>query len=92
MQKIILILLFILGANMLNAKVIAKIPEASGICFIKKSNTLIVSNDEGWLYELKTNGKILRKKYLGKYDLEGVAYDKSNGKLLLCVEKKLLKI
>ena len=73
---------------MLNAKVIAKIPEASGICFIKKSNTLIVSNDEGWLYKLKTNGKILRKKYLGKYDLEGVAYNKSSNKLLLCVEKK----
>jgi len=87
-KKILAILFFIIGANMLNAKVIAKIPEASGICFIKESKSLVVANDEGWLYELKTNGKILRKKHLGNYDLEGVAYDKSSDKLLLCVEKR----
>ena len=72
----------------LNAKEIAKIPEASGICFIEQSNSLVVVNDEGWLYEITKKGKILRKVYLGKYDLEGITYDKKNQKLLLAVEAK----
>lgn len=71
---------------MLNAKVIAKIPEASGICFIEMSKTLIVVNDEGWLYEITTNGKIIKKKHIGKYDLEGVDYDEQTNRLLISVE------
>jgi len=35
---------------------IVKIPEASGIDYCKDSNTLVVANDEGWFYEIKTNG------------------------------------
>ena len=80
------ILLFMLIANGLNAKVIAKIPEASGIYFLKESRELIVVNDEGWIYRLKTNGKILKKKYLGNYDLEGVT--SFRGDLLVAVEDK----
>ncbi|MEA3371744.1 MAG: SdiA-regulated domain-containing protein [Campylobacterota bacterium] len=71
---------------MLNAKTIAKIPEASGICFLKESRELIVVNDEGWIYRLKTNGTIVEKKYLGDYDFEGVTSYKN--RLLLAVEDK----
>jgi len=51
---------------------IAKIPEASGISYCRNSDTLVVANDEGRYYEIDRNGKILRKKKLGKFDLEGV--------------------
>lgn len=86
--KIGIIGIFLILVNILNAKVIAKIPEASGICFIKKSNSLVVVNDEGWIYELSIDGKIKRKKKLGKYDLEGVDYDKKSKKLVIVVEGK----
>lgn len=72
--------------NFLNAKVISKIPEASGICFLQESRELIVVNDEGWIYRLKTDGKILEKKYLGDYDFEGVTTYKN--RLLIAVEDK----
>ena len=77
---------FILFTSILNAESIANIPEASGICFLKDSQELIVVNDEGWIYRLKTNGDILEKRYLGDYDFEGVTTYK--GKLLLAVEDK----
>ncbi len=71
-----------------NGASIAKIPEASGICYIEKTKKLIVVNDEGWIYRLSTDGEISQKKYLGKYDLEGVTYDEKEDKLLLAVEGK----
>ncbi len=71
---------------MLNAKTIAHIKEASGICFLQETRELIVVNDEGWIYRLKTDGKIVEKKYLGDYDLEGVASYENN--LLVVVEDK----
>lgn len=70
----------------INAKEIAKVPEASGICYVSKLDKLIVVNDEGWIYTLNTNGKKIKKFYLGKYDLEGITYDKSKDKLLVAVE------
>jgi len=88
MKKIIFLLFLTIGVSISMAKTIAKIPEASGICYINKSNTLIVVNDEGWIYEIKTTGKIIRKKYLGKYDLEGVTYNEKTNKLLLAIEYK----
>ncbi len=72
----------------LNAKVIANIPEASGICFIQKSKTVVVVNDEGWIYELSKKGKLLYKKYLGQYDLEGVTYNSYKNELYLANESK----
>jgi uncharacterized protein YjiK len=63
------------------------IPEASGICYEKSSDSLFVANDEGSVYEISTNGKILRKKRLGHYDIEGVACDGEKGKLYFAVEK-----
>ena len=65
---------------------IAKIPEASGICFSHKSKTLFVANDEGKVYEINKDGKILREKRLGEYDLEGVACDDGRGELLFAQE------
>jgi len=55
-----------------NPNQIASIPEASGISYCDNTNTLIVANDEGWFYEITTNGEILSTHKLGKYDLEGV--------------------
>lgn len=68
-------------------KVIAKIPEASGISYSEKSNTLFVVNDEGSIYELSKKGKILREKKIGKYDLEGIVVDDINNVLLVADEK-----
>lgn len=67
---------------------IANIPEASGICFSKKSNTLFVVNDEGYIYELSLKGEILRKKHMGNYDFEGITIDEINSLLLVAVEGK----
>lgn len=68
-------------------KIIAKIPEASGISYSEKSNTLFVVNDEGSIYELSKKGKILREKKIGKYDLEGIVVDDINNVLLVADEK-----
>ncbi|NVJ54521.1 MAG: SdiA-regulated domain-containing protein [Campylobacteraceae bacterium] len=68
-------------------KVIAKIPEASGIVYSEKSNTLFVVNDEGTIYELSLKGKIKREKKLGDYDLEGIAIDEKKNILLLANEE-----
>jgi len=75
-------------------KVIAKIPEASGIAYCIDSDTLIIANDEGYYYEIDREGKILKRTKLGNYDLEGVICDKKEmifaieNKGILIVEKK----
>ena len=86
MIKICIVMIGFVFTPLIHAKKIAKIPEASGICYVQKSNSLFVVNDEGTLYKLNKKGKILRKIYLGKYDLEGITYDSKNDKLLLVVE------
>ncbi|MDF1875856.1 SdiA-regulated domain-containing protein [Sulfurimonas sp. SAG-AH-194-I05] len=78
----------ILLSSLLYAKNIATIPEASGICYLPHVKQLIVVNDEGWVYKIAPNGKILFKKYLGSYDFEGVCFDKKSNKLLVAVENK----
>ncbi|HEY9191141.1 MAG TPA: SdiA-regulated domain-containing protein [Sulfurovum sp.] len=65
-------------------KVIAKIPEASGISYCAHDDTLIVANDEGSYYRLTAKGTILQKKKLGNYDLEGVVCEEDQ--LLFTVE------
>lgn len=79
---------FIMIGCQSNANEIAKIPEASGICFSKKSKTLFVVSDKGVLYEISKDGKILQKKRIGHHDLEGVACDDKNNRLLLVDEGK----
>ena len=65
---------------------IAKIPEASGISYCNRSDTLIVANDEGSYYEISRKGKILQKKKLGKYDLEGVVCEEKQ--IFFAIEDK----
>ncbi len=62
--------------------IIAKIPEASGICYYAKTDTLFAVSDRGRVYELSTEGKISHKRDIGKYDLEGIACDPKNDRLL----------
>ena len=90
MKKILLGILIIMSIQNLSAKekIIAKIPEASGISYSAKSNSLFVVNDEGTIYELSKKGKILREKKIGKYDFEGIVVDDTNNVLLLAVEGK----
>ena len=71
-------------------KVIAKIPEASGISYCAHDDTLIVANDEGTYYRLTTKGKILQKKKLGNYDLEGVVCEEDQ--ILFVLENKGLLV
>ncbi|WP_415406036.1 SdiA-regulated domain-containing protein [Sulfurovum sp. CS9] len=83
----VLITFFFLNACFANENhVIANVPEASGICYSKYSDTLFVANDEGRVYELSPKGKILRKKRLGNYDLEGVACDEKKAQLYFAIE------
>ncbi len=65
---------------------IAKIPEASGICYDKISKTLYTVSDRGIVYEISTDGKIIRKKYIGNFDIEGIACDTKNNRLLVISE------
>lgn len=70
---------------------IVKIPEASGIDYCTNSDTLVVANDEGWYYEISTDGEILDKQKAKKYDLEGVVCE--DDYFIFAVEDKgLLKI
>lgn len=87
-EKLILGIILILLFQNLFAKeeVIAKIDEASGICYSKKSNTLFVVGDEGYIYELSLNGKILKQQYYKNYDFEGITIDEENSLLLVAVE------
>ena len=87
MGKLFLALFLLLSTNLFaKTKVIAKIPEASGIVYSHVSNTLFVVNDEGTIYEITKDGHILREKKLGDYDLEGISTDKHNNYLYLAVE------
>ncbi len=67
-------------------KKISEIPEASGIAYCENSNTLVVANDEGTYYEISPKGKVLQKKKLGKYDLEGVICEEEE--FLFAIENK----
>ena len=67
-------------------KVIAKIPEASGISYCSKDKIFIVVNDEGTYYEMSKKGKILQKIKLGNYDLEGVVCEETQ--MIFALENK----
>jgi len=93
MKPILLIpflLVTLLLAKTPKGEVIAQIPEASGITYRKQTDTLIVANDEGSYYTLTTKGKILSKKRLGKYDLEGVVSDEDT--LIFAIEDRGLLV
>lgn len=88
MKKLIVSLFILLSMQNLFAKekVIAKVPEASGIVYSQKSDTLFVVNDEGKIYEITTDGKLVKKLNIGKYDFEGITIDEKNSLLILAVE------
>ena len=67
-------------------KVIAKIPEASGISYCSKDKRFIVVNDEGTYYEMSKKGKVLQKTKLGNYDLEGVVCE--DEQMIFALENK----
>ncbi len=67
-------------------KVIAKIPEASGISYCSSDDTLVVANDEGTYYKISRKGEILQKTMLGDYDLEGVVCEESQ--MIFALEDK----
>ncbi len=73
--KLLFVVVILGGVGSCGAKKehkIAKIDEASGVSFCKNSKTLFVVGDEGDLYEVSLEGKILSKHHLGDFDLEGV--------------------
>ncbi|MDQ7022134.1 MAG: SdiA-regulated domain-containing protein [Candidatus Gracilibacteria bacterium] len=65
-----------------NYKKISNIAEASGICYSEKNDTFFVVNDEGNIYKLNKEGTILKKKFIGNYDLESI----------ICLDNELLVI
>ncbi len=68
---------------------IAKVKEASGIGYCSKNNTIYVAADNGMLFQLTTNGELLRQKNLSSiknHDFEGIAYDAYNDEILVAVE------
>ena len=85
-----LLILNLVFSSLLHAKpdgkVIADIPEASGIAYCSNSDTLIVANDEGSYYEISTDGIRMDKTKLGNYDLEGVVCE--DRELIFAIEDK----
>ncbi len=75
-----------MGCGDAKGKEIVKIPEASGISYCSDTDTLIVANDEGSYYEINRKGKVLQKKKLGNYDLEGVVCE--DDQLIFALENK----
>lgn len=88
--KLVTILIFtlILRGCFDDKNVIAKVPEASGICYSTSRDSLFVANDEGSIYEIRKDGKEIRKKKIGRYDLEGVACDDATNLLYFSVETR----
>jgi uncharacterized protein YjiK len=61
--------------------------EPSGIVYHPVRKTLFVVSDEGDLYEIQTDGKLLAHKAPKKWrDLEGITFDPSTGLLYVAVE------
>ncbi|MBN2722223.1 MAG: SdiA-regulated domain-containing protein [Campylobacterales bacterium] len=84
-SKAVIFSIIIVGLTMIGCQqslgkqhIIASIPEASGIGYCSNSDTLVVANDEGYFYEIGTNGTIMYKHNIGKYDLEGVVCEDNN--------------
>jgi len=99
MKKILIILLLFLTSCSWktendNYEKIVEIPEASGICYMEKSDSFFVANDEGKIYEINKKWKILNKKNIWNYDFEGIVCDNKKEILYLLIEDSgnLLKI
>jgi uncharacterized protein YjiK len=80
------IVLLVSACGAPKGKVIANIPEASGISYCSSDDTLVVANDEGSYYKINRKGKILQKRKLGNYDLEGVVCE--DEEMIFALENK----
>lgn len=81
------------GPGNITGETIAKIEEASGICYSADRGSLFVVSDKGVIYELDMSGEILaeerhRTKKDKKYDFEGIACDDDNGRVVVAREGK----
>ncbi len=67
---------------------ISTIKEASGICYVEKTDTLFVVGDNGFLYEIDKSGGLLQEKNLNlkDNDFEGIAYDSKTDQLYIAIE------
>ena len=62
------------------------INEPSGIAYHPGRDTLFVVGDEGDLYEMRTDGRVVRSGYLKGKDLEGITVNPETGLLYAVVE------
>jgi len=94
----LIIFIFLLGCGSENSKKIEKIEkigtivsikEASGICYVAKTDTLFVVGDNGFVYEIDKNGLELNKKdfrWRKNNDFEGITYDDQRDLLYIAIE------
>ena len=86
--KCLVSLLILLVTTSINAQKCSKlkptksvsiaVPEPSDICYSAKTNTFFVVSDQGILFEIDENGKVLRKKEQKDTDFEAVYSDDKN--------------
>lgn len=60
--------------------------ELSGITYHPLRKTLFIVSDEGNLYELRTDGSLIREKFIEQADLEGITVNPITGFLYAAVE------
>ena len=68
---------------------IVKLSEASGICYVSKTDTLFAVTDTGKVYQLDKEGKILTKhdfSELSHHDFEGITYDEQEDIFYIAIE------
>lgn len=66
-------------------------PEMSGMTYLSQSETFFAVGDEGHLFELDENLKIIRTVFLGDFDLEAVTSN-SDGSRLYCLDESGLML
>ena len=97
MYKIVILIIsmFLIGCggsgddSTQKTKIITSIKEASGICYVSKTDTLFVVGDNGFVYEIDKNGSKLNEKDLStraNNDFEGIAYDEQEDLLYIALE------
>jgi len=64
----------------------SKLNEPSGITYHPQRKTLFAVGDEGDLYEMRTDGQLIRSKHLKQSDLEGITVNPATGLLYAVVE------
>lgn len=74
--------------NILEKKVLNKIPEPSGIVFHPQRKSLYIVSDEGRIAEISLKGKLIKYKGLKGANLEGLTVDPNTGLIYAVVEGK----